>query len=359
MEMKRRCGYTVLMKTVDLHLNLTKVQKDSVVSFFNKLKELQDVPCEDLIIDEVGDDHLKVVIKYPLRTFDKTASQFMAALFGEFPYMRSFGEAYFEDLILPEEVWHWFGGPTFGAEGLRERAGAPSFPLCMAIIKPSISEQLTVETIGKNVGGPIKGGFNFVKDDEMQGDFPYATLDERLTLADSNIHYVPTVNLDSSDAYREVLQHRKAGMILLNGTVIGFPMLNTIKKDTKVPILSHLSLQGTYRPSFSPKLYARLHRLFGCDALITPIGDTHYYRASKEEEHEMVKALTEDAPVKPTLPFLTGGGVLENVQEIMDPYERGQVPYGMVFGTLVFGSKETPEEMASAVTKLIKEKKGK
>lgn len=345
------------MNTVDLHLDLKRVEKEAVVRFFNKLKELQDVPCEDLIIDEIRSDHLKIVIKYSLRTFDKTASQFMAALFGEFPYMRSFGEVYFEDLILPEEVWHWFGGPTFGAEGLRERVGAENFPLCMAIIKPSISEQLTVETIAKNVGGPISGGFNFVKDDEMQGSFSYATLEARLALARKNAHYVPTVNVDDTETYKNILEGDSMGMVLLNGTVIGFPMLYTISRNTQTPILSHLSLQGTYRPSFSPRLYARLHRLFGCDALITPIGDTHYYRASKEEEFEMVKALTEDAPVKPTLPFLTGGGVLENVKEIMDPYEREGMPYGMVFGTLVFGSKETPEEMARAVTKLIKEKK--
>jgi ribulose 1,5-bisphosphate carboxylase large subunit-like protein len=337
------------MKTVDLTLVLRDANKKQVVSFFNKLKELQDVPCEELNITELGESDLEVLIRYPLRIFDQTASQFMAALFGEFPYMRSFGKAYFKDLVLPEEVWGWFGGPTYGAEGIKDRIGAASFPLCMAIIKPSISDKLTVDTIARSVDGPVAGGFSFVKDDEMQGNFPYATLEERLQLARKNRHYVPTVNVDSVDAYKEALAYQEIGMVLLNGTVIGFPMLNTISRDSKVAILSHLSLQGTYRPSFSPRLYAMLHRLFGCDALITPIGDTHYYRASKEEEHEMVTALTEEAPVKPTLPFLTGGGTLENIGEIVEPYLQKKVPYALVFGTLVFGAEETPEQMARSV----------
>ena len=147
------------------------------------------------------------------------------------------------------------------------------------------------------------------------------------------------------------------GMIILNGTVIGFPMLQVISRDTKVPILSHLSLQGTYCPSFSPRVFAMLHRLFGADALIAPIGNTHYYRTSKEEEWEIVQALTEEAPVKPTLPFLTGGGALENMHEIMEPYEKSGTPYAMTFGTLVFGSNETPQEMATKVTEKIKTNK--
>ena len=70
-------------------------------------------------------------------------------------------------------------------------------------------------------------------------------------------------------------------MVMVNGTIVGFPVLHELRRHTKVPILSHLSMQGVYASSFSHRLYAQLHRLFGCDAFISPIGETHYYRRPK------------------------------------------------------------------------------
>ena len=344
------------MKTVDLVLEMHDVNKADTKHFFEKLQYLQDVPCDDLLLEDTGERSLMVTIRYPLTIFDQTVSQFMAALFGEFPYMRSFGNARFIDLRLPDEVWGWFGGPTFGAEGIKARVGGEQYPITMAIIKPSISSDLTAERIHQVVAEPIAGGFDFVKDDEMQGDFPYAPLADRVALASQVQQYVPTLNLDSATGYTDILADENIGMVLLNATVIGFPMLQRIASQTKVPILSHLSLQGTYMSTFSPKLIALLHRLFGCDALITPIGDTEYYRAAKADELEMARALTSPAPGRATLPFLTGGGTIDNVQDIMAPYEADQLPYGLVFGTQVFGSDQSPETMAAELKRLIQEK---
>jgi ribulose 1,5-bisphosphate carboxylase large subunit-like protein len=146
-------------------------------------------------------------------------------------------------------------------------------------------------------------------------------------------------------------------MVMVNTTILGFPLLHELRKMSRVPILSHLSMQGLYATCFSNRLFASLHRLFGSDALITPIGDTHYYRASKEDEGEMVSALTSELPIAKTLPLLTGGGRMDNLGTILARREAAGSPYGIVLGGLIFNSGKRPGEMAHAVVKKVAEVK--
>jgi ribulose 1,5-bisphosphate carboxylase large subunit-like protein len=267
--------------------------------------------------------------------------------------MRAFGRARFEDLYLPAEVYDWFRGPAFGASAVLERFGAAEPPLLVAILKPSLDFELTLEGLESRIAEPVSGGFHAAKDDEMQGDFPNLPLQARLKLASRNRRYIPALNLDNLSDTRDVLQHSELGMVMVNGTILGFPALHELRKFTKVPILSHLSMQGVYATSFSHRLYAQLHRLFGCDAFISPIGDTHYYRASQADESEIVDAFTSDLPIVKTLPLLTGGGSMENLSRIMTPYERSGAPYGIVLGGLIFNSEKSPTEMARAVVQRV------
>jgi ribulose 1,5-bisphosphate carboxylase large subunit-like protein len=211
----------------------------------------------------------------------------------------------------------------------------------------------------QRIAQPLAGGFHAAKDDEMQGDFPNLPLKARLDLAARNRHYIPAVNIDDLNALRDVFSQPELGMVMVNPTILGFPMLHELRKTTRVPILGHLSMQGIYATCFSHRIYALLHRLFGADAFITPIGDTHYYRASKAEEREMVHTLTSQLPIAKTLPLLTGGGRMDNLAAIIESYEEDQTPYGIVLGGLIFNSDNEPREMARAVVQKINEVKDK
>jgi ribulose 1,5-bisphosphate carboxylase large subunit-like protein len=114
-------------------------------------------------------------------------------------------------------------------------------------------------------------------------------------------------------------------------------------------------MQGTYLDSFCPKVFAQLHRLFGCDAFITPIGDVGYYRIDKGQEQDMVHEFVKELPIRKTLPLLTGGARLRNLREVMTPYQAFDIPYGIVFGTQIFGSDEGPAEMARVVVEKVAE----
>ena len=56
----------------------------------------------------------------------------------------------------------------------------------MAILKPSLDLELTLEGLERRIAEPLAGGFHAAKDDEMQGDFPNLPLNVRLELASRN-----------------------------------------------------------------------------------------------------------------------------------------------------------------------------
>lgn len=345
------------MANIELTVLAEEAEQKALHKFIDDLQRLKDLPSSKIDVDKMSASAFKVHLRFPLNIFDRSVGQFMAMLFGEIPFMRAFGKARFEDLTLPAEVYSWFQGPAFGATSVLERFGAAEPPLLVAIIKPSLDLEGSVANLEQRMRQPVAGGFHAAKDDEMQGDFANLPLQARLALASRNRHYIPAVNLDDMSAFHKVLQREELGMVLMNPTIVGFPALHQLRKHTKVPILGHLSMHGIYATSFSHRIYGQLHRLFGCDALISPIGDTHYYRASKAEEAEIVEALTSELPVAKTLPMLTGGGSMSNLASIMTPYETAKVPYGIVLGGLIFNSDRPPQIMAQSVVQKVAETK--
>ena len=341
------------MGNIELTIIAEHADEKALHKFVDDLQRLKDLPTSKIDVGRRSPSALELKIRYPLAIFDHSVGQFLAVLFGEIPFMRAFGQARFEELELPEEVYRWFGGPAFGATAVLERFGASRPPLLVAILKPSLDLETNLEQFEARIAGPLAGGFHAAKDDEMQGDFPNLPLQTRLALAERNRQYIPAVNLDDVGAFRAVLNRSQIGMVMTNPTIMGFPTLNQLRKSTRVPILGHLSMQGIYATCFSHRIFALLHRLFGCDALISPIGNTHYYRASKEDEGEMVTAFTSELPIAKTLPLLTGGGSMENLATIMDPYEAQKVPYGIVLGGLIFNSQKGPTDMARAVVQKV------
>jgi len=341
------------MDTVDLTILAEHADSKALHKFIADLQRLKDLPTAAIDIVPRSPTAFELKIRYPLEIFDRSVGQFLAVLFGEIPFMRAFGQARFEDLDLPLQVYDWFRGPAFGSAAVLERFGAADSPLLVAILKPSLDLDLTLEGLESRIAAPVAGGFHAAKDDEMQGDFSNLPLNTRLELASRNPHYIPAVNLDDMGAFHQVMQRSEIGMVLLNPTIIGFPALHELRKSTRVPIFSHLSMQGIYATCFSHRLFALLHRLFGSDAFIVPIGDTHYYRASIADESEMMRTFTSELPIAKTLPMMTGGGSLGNLPAIVTRCESFGAPYGIVLGGLISNSEKEPREMARTVVEMI------
>ncbi len=338
-----------LVKSV---VRLEGIDKARVRQFIDGWRKIRDLPCEEVKVTELGSDSLQLDLFYSLDTFDHSVAQFMAVLYGEFSSTAVFGKLTFVDLELPDEVYGWFSGPKFGVESIKQRFAVEAWPLLMAIIKPSLGKDLKTEGVKSKVEAVLAGGFHGVKDDEMQGNLPYAPLTERVLIAKQFKRYVLALNLDSLKDYADILAGKgseEIGAVLLNASIIGFPMLYEIRKITNIPLLSHLAFQGVYTSCFSPKVFAKLHRLFGCDGFITPIPEVGYFNVTKEGQREMIHEFTKDLPIKKTLPMLCGGARLNNLNEVAKPCRNNGLPFGIVFGTLIFASTETPEKMCEKV----------
>ena len=343
-------------------LQLENVQTDKLQKFIGHWKEIKDLPCENIKFTKINETTLIAKLYYPLNIFDKSVTQFMTVLYGELSFVTSFGKVKFIDLELPDEVYNWFLGPKFGADELKQRFSVSDWPMLIAIIKPSLSPELNIEIINEKIKSVLDGGFHGIKDDEMQGNLPYVSLKERIKLAKIFVKYIPTVNLDSVEEYKKLIgtkESKAIGMILVNASTIGFPMLHEIRKITNVPILSHVALQGVYSSSFTPKIFAKLHRLFGCDAFTNPIGEVNYFNVTRDEEKEMAIEFTKELSIKKTLPLLTGGARLNNLFDIITPYEEMKVPYGVVFGSLIFASEDTPTNMCRKTIQEVNKHKNK
>lgn len=341
------------MEQIVSTLMLKNVEKEKLINFIEHWKKIKDLPCEDIKIKEINKRLIQLDLFYSLDIFDKSVTQFITVLFGELSFIKTFGSVQFVDLRLPEEVYTWFKGPKFGIEGIKKKFNVKEYPILIAIIKPSLGKELSKEKIEQKIKSVLDGGFHGIKDDEMQGNLPNTSLKDRVNLAKKYRRYIPVLNLDNINDYKKILASNEAeniGAVLLNASTIGFETLHEISKMTKVPLLSHPALQGVYRSSFSPKVFAMLHRLFGCDGYISPLGDKDYFNVTREEEKQMVIEFTKDLPIKKTFPLLCGGARINNIKEVMEPYEEMKVPYGLVFGSQVF-SYEEPSKMCEEIIK--------
>lgn len=333
----------VLVKST---LKLSNANKDMVCRFIEHWRENVDLPCKEINLKNIDEKTLLLEIHYPLDIFDKSVTQFSSILFAEIPLVETFGDVTFVDLYLPNEIYGWFTGPKFGSEKIKERFNVKNWPFLLAIVKPSLGTNIL--QLKNKIEEVLSSKFHAIKDDEMLGNVLYSPLKERIELAQAYRKYIPTLNLDKIEDYNQNLSHGEIGMVLINASTIGFPMLNEIKKNSKVPLCSHMAMQGTFAATFSAKVFAKLHRLFGCDAYILPIGGAGYYSLTKKEEKEMIEEFTKELPIKKTLPIIVGGADPDNVKELAKPYIG--FPFGIAFGSFIFSRKKKPSQQCKLVT---------
>jgi ribulose-bisphosphate carboxylase large chain len=185
-------------------------------------------------------------------------------------------------LDLPEDYARSFAGPRFGIAGTREKAGVHGCPIIGTIIKPSIG--LTPEETASLVDTLCGAGLDFIKDDELICDPPYAPFEARLAAvapviarhADrtgKRVMYAINVSGTVDEMRRRHDQVVAAGGTCVMACVnwVGFSGVEALRAHTRVPIHGHRNGWGmlTRHPAlgFSFEAYQILWRLAGIDQL--------------------------------------------------------------------------------------------
>ena len=186
------------------------------------------------------------------------------------------------DLDLPPTYAKQFPGPQFGVAGTREKAGVHGRPLIGTIIKPSIG--LTPQQTAELVDSLCSGGIDFIKDDELTADPPYARFDERLEAVmpvlrrhADRLGRMPLYAINISGGIDDMRRRHDAVlaaggncvMVSING--VGFSGVEDVRRHSQLPIHGHRNGWGAFtrhpQLGFSFAAYQKLWRLAGVDQL--------------------------------------------------------------------------------------------
>lgn len=182
------------------------------------------------------------------------------------------------DLDLSPGYAAQFAGPAFGVSGTRRMAGVHGRPLIGTIIKPSIG--LTPGQTAELVDSLCAAGIDFIKDDELIADPPYAPFDERLRAVmpvlqrhADRLGRMPMYAINISGSIDEMLRRHDAVLaaggtcVMVSVNWVGFAGVEHLRRHAQLPIHGHRNGWGAFTRhqglGFSFQAYQKLWRLAG------------------------------------------------------------------------------------------------
>lgn len=180
-----------------------------------------------------------------------------------------------------------FGGPRFGASGLRRMSNDPDRPLLCSAIKPM---GLDVAALSELCYRFALGGIDFIKDDHGLANQAFSPFEERVSRCLEAVEranretgvttrYIPNVTADGSQTLARARYAKRAGAsaLIISGALSGLASLREVAQDPEVglPLFFHPALCGSYCVSptsgFSHfAFFGQLLRLACADAVIFP-----------------------------------------------------------------------------------------
>lgn len=305
----------------------------------------------------------RVTVAHPHANFGARIPNLLSAILGEgvffvpgVPIIR------LEDVRFPDAFLAEFPGPQFGVQGIRERFGVFDRPIFLGVVKPNIG--LSPQEFAELAEAAWKGGLDIAKDDEMLADPEWSPLAERARLAGAarlraeratgeRKGYMANV---TDEVGRLCAQHDAAvaagaTCVLVNALPVGLSGLRLLREHARVPIFGHFPMiaASSRVPGYGvhSRVYTRLQRIAGCDAVIMP-GFGERMMTPDAEVLENVQACLEPmGALRPALP-VPGGS--DSAATLASVYSRvGGVDFGFVVGRGVFGHPDGPEVGARAL----------
>lgn len=186
------------------------------------------------------------------------------------------------DLDLPDDYAAGFPGPAFGTDGTRRVTGVHGRPLIGTIIKPSIG--LTPEDTAALVDTLCAADIDFIKDDELIGDPPYAPLEARIRAV------MPVINrhadrmgrkvmvafnisddIDAMRRHHDLVVKEGGSCVMASVNWTGPAAITALRRHASVPIHGHRNGFGMLNrdPALGMdyRVYQKLWRLAGVDQL--------------------------------------------------------------------------------------------
>jgi ribulose-bisphosphate carboxylase large chain len=249
----------------------------------------------------------RVVISFPLHNFGPSIPNLMSAIAGNLYELQQISGLRLLDLQLPEAFAERYAGPKFGIEGTRRLLQVYDRPLLGTIVKPSIG--LSTEELAVMVEKLARAGLDFIKDDELNANPPYAPLDQKVAAVTAAIEraadatgkklmYAFNITGDWDELRRnhDLVVGAGGNCVMVSILSVGLPGLAHLNGYSEVPIHGHRNQWGMMTRSphlgLSFTAYQKLCRLAGADHLHVNGLDGKFYE-SNESVTASVKACTE------------------------------------------------------------------
>ena len=263
----------------------------------------------------------EVEIAFPIANVGANLSTLMATVAGNLFELGEVTGLRLIDIDLPDDYARQFPGPQFGVEGTRDKAGVHGRPLIGTIIKPSIG--LTPVQTAELVDALCAADIDFIKDDELMADPPYAPFTERLDAVmpvlrrhAERIGRMPMYAINISGSIDQMLRRhddvvRGGGtcvMVSVNG--VGLAAVEHLRRHAQVPIHGHRNGWGALtrcpQLGFDFAAYQKIWRLAGVDQLHVN-GLRSKFWESDDSVILSAKACLSPSTTKPVMPVFSSG----------------------------------------------------
>ncbi|MBI1397252.1 MAG: ribulose 1,5-bisphosphate carboxylase [Betaproteobacteria bacterium] len=249
----------------------------------------------------------RVAISFPLHNFGPSLPELMSTVAGNLYEIQELSGVRLVDLELPQAFADRYPGPGFGIDGTRRLAGVTGRPIVGTIIKPSIG--LAIDALRPLVRDLATAGLDFIKDDELNADPPYAPLAERVPAVMAEIERVAdatgrkamyafniTGDIDHMLRAHDMVRDAGGTCVMVNVNCVGLAAVAHLRRHCELPIHGHRAYFGAM--ARDPMLgigftaFQKMYRLAGVDHLHVGGFDSKFWETNDEVAQSIRDCLT-------------------------------------------------------------------
>jgi ribulose-bisphosphate carboxylase large chain len=246
-------------------------------------------------------------ISFPLHNIGPSLPGLMSTVAGNLYELQELSGVRLVDVELPHAFAERYPGPGFGIDGTRKLAQVNGRPLIGTIIKPSIG--LSIEQLRPLVRDLAEAGLDFIKDDELNANPPYAPLAQRVPAVMAEIERIAdktgrksmyafniTGDLDDMLQGHDLVQRAGGTCIMVNVNCVGLAAVAHLRRHSQLPIHGHRANFGAMARhpllGIGFNAFQKIWRLAGVDHLHVGGFSGKFYESNTEVAQSIRDCLT-------------------------------------------------------------------